>query len=62
MASKKIVKPTIHKYSIVDRVTGKRENIKDVVLTYYHNNIIELLTISNDFLVFEADKILIEKY
>lgn len=62
MRSKKAIKQTIHKYSIVDRATGRRENIKDVVLTYYHNNIVELLTISNDFLVYESDKILIEKY
>lgn len=62
MASKKTVTPTIHKYSIVDRINGNRENIKDVVLTFYHNNIVELLTISGDFLVYEMNKALIEKY
>lgn len=60
--SKKAVKPTIHKYSIVDRASGKRENIKDVVLTYYHNGLVELLTIGNDVLSFEKELITIEKY
>lgn len=62
MASKKAVKPTIHKYSIVDRVTGNRENIKDVILTYYHNGIVELLTIGAETLIFETNAITIEKY
>ena len=62
MANKKTVKPTIHKYSIVDRENGNRENIKDVVLTYYHNGIVELLTISADLLVYELNKVEIEKY
>lgn len=62
MASKKTVKPTIHKYSIVDRENGNRENIKDVVLTYYHEGIVELLTISADLLVYELNKVEIEKY
>ena len=62
MAAKKTVKPTIHKYSIVDRENGNRENIKDVVLTYYHDGIVELLTISADLLVYELNKVEIEKY
>lgn len=62
MITKKTVKPTIHKYSIVDRENGNRENIKDVVLTYYHNGIVELLTISADLLVYELSKVSIEKY
>lgn len=62
MASKKTVKPTIHKYSIVNRENGHRENIKDVILTYYHNNVVELLTISADLLVYELSKVSIEKY
>ena len=62
MSKRKTVKPTIHKYSIVDRENGNRENIKDVVLTYYHNGIVELLTISADLLVYELNKVEIEKY
>ena len=62
MATKKTVKQTIHKYSIVDRENGNRENIKDVVLTYYHEGIVELLTISADLLVYELNKVEIEKY
>ena len=62
MSNKKTVKPTIHKYSIVDRENGNRENIKDVVLTYYHEGIVELLTISADLLVYELNKVEIEKY
>lgn len=62
MASKKTVKPTIHRYSIVNKENGNRENIKDVILTYYHNNIVELLTISADILVYELNKVQIEKY
>ena len=58
----KTVAPTIHKYSIVDKASGKRENIKDVVLTFYHEGIIELLTIGNDVLSFEKELITIEKY
>lgn len=59
---KKVINPTIHKYSIVDRENGNRENIKDVILTYYHNNVVELLTISADLLVYELNKVEIEKY
>ena len=62
MATKKTVKPTIHKYSIVDRETGNRENIKDVILSYYHEGVVELLTISADLLVYELNKVEIEKY
>ena len=62
MPKRKTVKPTIHKYSIVDRENGNRENIKDVVLTYYHEGIVELLTISADLLVYELNKVEIEKY
>ena len=60
--AQKTVAPTIHRYSIVDIASGKRENIKDVVLTFYHDGIIELLTIGNDVLSFEKDLITIEKY
>ena len=62
MATKKTVKPTIHKYSVVDRETGNRENIKDVILSYYHEGVVELLTISADLLVYELNKVEIEKY
>ena len=61
-AAKKAINPTTHKYSIVDKASGNRENIKDVVLTYYHNGIVELLTISADILKYETDLITIEKY
>lgn len=62
MATKRVVKPTLKRYSIVNRENGNRENIKDVVLTYYHNNVVELLTISADLLVYELNKVEIEKY
>ena len=60
--SKKAINPTTHKYSIVDKASGNRENIKDVVLTYYHNGVVELLTIGADFLSYETDAVIIEKY
>ena len=62
MATKKTVKPTIHKYSIVNKENGNRENIKDVLTTYYHNGVVELITISADILIYELAKIEIEKY
>lgn len=62
MAREKPVKQTIHRYSIVDKLSGKRENIKDVILTYCHNGLIELITIGNDCLVYEKERITIEKY
>ena len=61
-AQQKAVKPTIHKYSIVNRLTGQRENVKDIVCTFYHNGIVELETIGRDFLTYETDLIILEKY
>lgn len=62
MAKQKMVKPTVYRYSIVNRTTGERENIKDVICTYHHNGVLELQTIANDFLVYEESAISIEKY
>jgi hypothetical protein len=60
--AKKTVVPTISKYSIVDRATGNRENIKDVRTTFFHNGIVELWIIDGSILTYELAAIEIEKY
>lgn len=46
MKSKNVL-PTMFNYSIVNRATGATEIIKNVLFTFYHDNLVELHTSDN---------------
>lgn len=55
--AKRIVKPTLYNYRVVDRENGREEIVKDVRLTYYHDKTVELLTIDESAITYEVERV-----
>lgn len=55
--AKRIVKPTLYNYRVVDRENGHEEIVKDVRLTYYHDKTVELLTIDESAITYEVERV-----